>query len=76
MGESSQILLAESFTWSLKTLFTLWIVLTLPSFPFQAQAAPPGNLPTWPLTISVSVYTVEFLGLIDVNFCKFESQVR
>lgn len=42
MGES-QIVLVESLSWSLKTLFTLWIVFTLHSFPFQAQAAPSGN---------------------------------
>ncbi|KAL1202424.1 Protein SUPPRESSOR OF QUENCHING 1 [Cardamine amara subsp. amara] len=43
MGES-KILLVESLSWSLKTLFTLWIVFTLHSFPFQAQAAPSDSL--------------------------------
>ncbi|KAF8086161.1 hypothetical protein N665_0633s0013 [Sinapis alba] len=46
MGESQIVLVVESFSWSLKTLFTLWIVFftLLHSFPLQAQAAPSNSL--------------------------------
>ncbi|EOA30414.1 hypothetical protein CARUB_v10013540mg [Capsella rubella] len=74
MGES-QILLAHSFTtWSCKTLFTLWIVFTLHSFPFQAQAAPAGSLikhMSWVLKWTTG--SSSKISQSDTNVLEFEN---
>ncbi|XP_020888805.1 uncharacterized protein LOC9318964 isoform X2 [Arabidopsis lyrata subsp. lyrata] len=71
MGKSQILLLAESFTCSLKTLFTLWIVFT---FPFQAQAAPSGSLikhMSWVLKWTTG--SSSKISQSDTNVLQFEN---
>ncbi|CAH2053680.1 unnamed protein product [Thlaspi arvense] len=73
MGES-QILLVESFCWSLKTLFTLSIVFTLHTSPFQAQAAPAGSLikhMSWVLKWTTG--SSSKISQSDTNVLQFEN---
>ncbi|CAA7024952.1 unnamed protein product [Microthlaspi erraticum] len=74
MGKS-QILLAESFSSSLKTLFTLSIVFTLLCFPFQAQAAPSGSLikhMSWVLKWTTGSSSSK-ISQSDTNVLQFEN---
>ncbi|ESQ48490.1 hypothetical protein EUTSA_v10020396mg [Eutrema salsugineum] len=73
MGES-QNLVAESFSWSLKTLFILSIIFTLHSFPFQAQAAPAGSLikhMSWVLKWTTG--SSSKISQSDTNVLQFEN---
>ncbi|VVA97660.1 unnamed protein product [Arabis nemorensis] len=76
MGES-QILLVESFSSSLKTLFTLSIFFTLlHSFPFQAQAAPAGSLikhMSWVLKWTTGSSSSSKISQSDTNVLQFEN---